>query len=379
MPVRPMTTMDIREQIALMALSKEYSITEIADLFGLSRPTVYSYVARYERGGRDGLADQSRAPDHPRRTSDAIRARIVREKRRFGFGSKKIRRRMIDEDPHGAWPARSTIDAILKAEGLVKPRRRRNCYSSPFRTRYEASHPGELATIDFKGEFRLRNGRWCHPLTMADSVSRFLLACQALPSIELAGVWPVVERVFREHGLPAAILSDNGPPFGGHGLGRLSLFSVRLMELGIQPVFIRPGRPQENGSHERMHRTFKERLAERRARTMNDQQAICDRFQRDYNYERPHEGIGMDRPARRHRPSPRPFPSSPPKIEYPDHFEVRRVFGNGTIRRDGEFVFISKALINRWIGLETDAHGHCNVHFGSFLIGKIDRNERRLV
>jgi transposase InsO family protein len=371
--------MDIREQIALMALSEEYTIAEIADLFSVSRPTVYKYRDRYDDGGRAALVDRSRAPNHPRRTSDSVRARILRERRRFGFGSKKLRRRMIDEDPLGAWPARSTIDAILKDAGLVKPRRRRVRHSWPFRTRFEASHPGELSTIDFKGEFRLRNGRWCYPLTMADSVSRYLLACQALPSIELAGAWPVVERVFREHGLPSAVLSDNGPPFGGHGMGRLSSFSVRLIELGIQPVFIHPGHPEENGSHERMHRTLKERLAEHRGRTMTDQQNICDRFRHDYNYERPHEGIDLDRPAKRHRPSPRPFPSKPPEIEYPDHFEVVRVLSNGAIKRDGEWIFISKALINRCIGLETDAEGHCNVHFGRFLIGRIDRNERRFV
>lgn len=379
MPVRPVTTMDIREQMALMALSGEYTITEIAELFGVSRPTVYAYRERFLEEGRSGLRDRSRAPMHPRRIAEEIRCRVVEENRQFGFGSKKIHRRMIDEDPDRAWPARSTIDTILKSAGLVKTRRRRVRHRSPFATQYAATEPSEVTTIDFKGEFRLRNGRWCHPLTMADPVSRYLLTCDALPSIELSGVWPIVERVFRENGLPAAVMSDNGPPFGAHGIGRLSLFSVRLMELDVQPVFTRPGHPQDNGRHERMHRVLKERLAVMRAATMRDQQRAFDRFRHDYNEERPHEGIDQDRPARRHRCSRRPFPTAIPTIEYPTGFEVRRVLSNGAISRAGEWIFISKALRGRSIGLETDDEGHCNVYFSRFLIGRIDRDERRFV
>ncbi len=245
MPISVTTIVDIREQIARMALSERYTITEIAELFGVTRPTVYKYRDRYRAGGRGQLVDRPRAPIRTRRTDAATVARIVEDRHCFDFGSKKILRRLRDSDPDGDWPSRSTIDAILKREGLVKPRPPRGRrYHSPFRQRYDATEPGELTTIDFKGEFRLRDGRWCHPLTLVDSVSRFLLACEALPTTSLSLVWPVVERVFREHGLPAAVLSDNGPPFGAHGTGRLSSFSVRLMELGIQPVFIRPGHPQ---------------------------------------------------------------------------------------------------------------------------------------
>ena len=379
MPIKTTTIVDQRERIALMALSERYTIREIAELFEVSRPTVYDYVRRYQQGGRQELDDRSRAPHHPRRTAEAVVGRIIEDRKRFGFGSKKIRRRMFDDDPDTPWPARSTIDAILRGHDLVKPRRRRKRFQSPFARTYDARLPGELTTIDFKGAFRLRNSRWCYPLTMADAVSRYVLACEALPSIGIDGVWPIVERVFRENGLPKAVLSDNGPPFGGHGVSRFSAFSVRLMELGIQPVFITPGHPEQNGSHERMHRTLKERIATHRAASFAEQQRLFNDFRTMYNFERPHEALHMDRPAQRHRSSPRRFPPVPPPMEYDSSLEVRSVFGTGHIRLHNIAIFVSHALVGRRVGLEPIDDHLYNVHFGSFLIGKLDEKERRFV
>lgn len=379
MPIRTTTIVDLREEIALMALSGRYNISEIAELFGITRPTVYRYRDRYRANGRADLVDRSRAPHSTRRTAQWIEQRVIAECRRFGFGSKKIRRRMIDEDPAGVWPARSTIDQILRREGLVRARSRRPRWRSPFRQRFEATVPGQLHTIDFKGEFRLRDGRWCHPLTMTDACSRYLLTCHALPNIRLELAWPVVERVFRDHGLPEAVLSDNGSPFGAHGLGRISSFSVRLMELGIQPVFIVPGHPEQNGSHERMHRTLLESPLFQRAHSFGKQQKIFDDFQWIYNEERPHEGIDMDRPSRRFRPSPRPFPSSLAPMEYPRTYEVRRVDSNGSIKWRATYVAVSQSLAGRRIGLQLIDDQLWNVFFGSFLIAKFDETERRLV
>jgi hypothetical protein len=192
-------------------------------------------------------------------------------------------------------------------------------------------------------------------------------------------VWPVVERVFREHGLPQAVLSDNGSPFGAHGLGRFSVFGVRLMELGIQPVFIAPGHPEQNGSHERMHRTLLESPLFQRATSFRQQQRVFDEFVTFYNHERPHEGIEMDRPVRRHQPSLRPFPSTLPVIEYPAGFQVRRVDSNGSIRWRNRYSQISKAFTGRPIGLQLVDDQLWDVYFGSFLIGRFDEHERRLV
>jgi putative transposase len=379
MPVRRTTRVDIREQIALLALSGRYGITEIAERFDVSRPTVYLYRDRFLEHGRAGLTDRSRAPHTGKRIGEGIRQRVIEERVRFGFGAKKIRRRMFDDDPEGHWPARSTIEKILQAEGLVHRRRRRPAYRSPFRQRFEVTEPGQLQTIDFKGEFRLRSGRWCRPLTMTDSFSRYLLACEALPTIHLSLVWPVVERVFREHGLPAAMLSDNGSPFGAHGIGRFSAFAVRLMELGIQPVFIAPGHPEQNGSHERMHRTLLESPLFERATSFRHQQRIFDAFRTVYNYERPHEGIAMVRPAHRHRISPRPYPATIAAVEYPEGFEIRRVDSNGSIRWRNRSVQISTAFSGRAIGLELVDEDLWDVYFSTFLIGRFDERERRFV
>jgi putative transposase len=379
MPIRPTTTVDLREKIALMALSGCYTVTEIAELFDVTRPTVYRYRERYRLGGRADLTDRSRAPHVRRRTAAWIEERVITERRRFGFGSKKIRRRMLDEDPEGGWPARSTIDEILRREGLVPGRRRRPRHPSPFSQRVTPTAPGDVHAIDFKGEFRLRRGRWCHPLTMTDAFSRYLLACEALPSIRLELVWPVVERVFREHGLPASVLSDNGPPFGAHGLGRISKFSVRLMELGIRPVFIAPGHPEQNGRHERMHRVLAESAAVRRpTESFRQQQHAFDAFRSFYNDDRPHEGINMDRPVRRHLASPRPFPDVLNPIEYPATFEVRAVH-SGMIKWAGTYIFVSDALSTKRLGLELIDDRLWNVYFGSFLVGRLDETERRFI
>lgn len=371
--------MDIREQIALLALSEKYTITEIAERFDITRPTVYRYRDRYRERGRDGLSDQSRAPRSGRRVADSIIERVVDERKRYGFGAKKIRRRMVDDDPTGAWPSRATIERILHRQQLVKPRSSRRRYRSPFRQRFSATASGQLHAIDFKGEFRLRNGAWCRPLTMTDSFSRYLLACRALPSIRLELAWPIVEGVFREHGLPEAVLSDNGSPFGAHGLGRFSVFSVRLMELGIQPVFIAPGHPEQNGRHERMHRTLLDSPLFRIGSGFRQQQRIFDSFRSMYNHDRPHEGIDMDRPAGRHRPSPRPFPSTLPAVEYPSEFEVRRVDSNGSVKWRATYVTISKSFTGRRIGFQLIDDQLWDVYFSSFLIGRFDENERRFI
>ena len=379
MPIRAATTVDIREQIALMALSGNYSITEIAELFDVTRPTVYRYRDRYRSGGRADLVDHSRAPHHRRSVDDSIKQRVLSERERFGFGSKKIRQRMLDEDLDAQWPARSTIDDILRRAGVVRPRRRRLRYDSPFRRRFAASEPGQLSAIDFKGEFRLLTGRWCYPLTMTDAYSRYMLACHALPSTRLAGAWPIVERILREHGLPDAILSDNGPPFGPHGTGRLSSFSVRLMELGIQPLLIAPGHPEQNGSHERMHRSLLESPFFQVAPSFRRQQEIFDAFRAMYNHERPHEGIDMHRPARRYHSSLRPYPSTPPKIDYPIGFDVRLVTMNGTFKWQGTYVFLASSMAGRRIGLQLVDDHLWNIYFSTFLLGRFDERERRVL
>jgi hypothetical protein len=233
-------------------------------------------------------------------------------------------------------------------------------------------------TIDHKGQFRMLNGKYCYPLTLADSVSRFLLACTALRSTCLSEAWPVIEGVFREYGLPLAMQSDNGPPFGSPN-GLFSTMSVRLMILGVLPVFGRPAHPQDNGRHERMHLDLKAETTRPPAATRAAQQRKFDEFLTRYNTERPHEGLDLQRPVNVFRSSPRPFPTKRSKPVYAAHFETRRVGMGGAIKWRNRRIFIAEPLSGQTVGIEPVDEGICAVHFYSFTIGKIDERKHVFV
>jgi transposase InsO family protein len=305
---------------------------------------------------------------------------ILEDRRQWEWGSKKILDRLAESHPELSLPARSTADAILSRHGLVKrmrPPRERSLM--PFAHRYVATQPGELTTIDHKGEFRLLNGRYVHPLTMMDYISRYIQACEALDSTSFARAWPVIERVFREHGLPLAMQSDNGPPFGAPSGGRFSRLSVELMSLGVQPVFSRPGVPQDNGSHERMHRDLKHDTARLPASTLSAQQTLFNTFIHKYNVERPHEGLGMKRPARVYKPSPRLFPRRRPRPEYAAHWEKRLVSSTGSIKWRTHQVFIGQGLAGHTLALELSDRDLWTVHFYRFSIGKLDDRSNKFI
>ncbi|MCA1597217.1 MAG: integrase core domain-containing protein [Chloroflexi bacterium] len=372
--------MDIREEIAVRALDGRLSVSEIARMYDVSRITVRLWRDRYREQGRSGLSERSHAAAHcPHKTSEAIEALIVADRLKFGFGSKKILRRLADEHPRLVLPPRSTADAILRRHGLVEPKpRRTRRHETPFRSRYSATAPGELFTIDHKGEFRLGTGRYCYPLTIVDSVSRYILACQALSSTRFDEAWPVIRRVFREHGLPVAMQSDNGPPFGS-SQRRVSSCSVHLMMYGVLPVFGRPGHPQDNGRHERMHREVKRDATRPPGRSSIEQQRKFDDFIHIYNVERPHEGIGMERPATVFHSSPRPFPSRRPRPDYPLHFEKRKISEGGYLKWRNERIFIGDPLAGHVVGIEPAADGLSAVHFHQFVIGHIDERTNHFI
>jgi putative transposase len=376
MPLRVRTIVELREEVA-RRVEEGLPISEAARMYGLSRPTIYEWISRYRLEGVEGLRDRSRSPRScPHRTPQWIEQRLIAERRRWGFGSKQILQRLIEEAPEVEWPARSTVDGIFDRAGLVRARKRRERRRvTPFLRRYEAKEPGELSTVDFKGQFRLKNGALCYPLTFVDATSRYVIACQALPSTELEPAWLVMEGAFRQWGLPDAVQSDNGPPFGANGFGRLSTISVRLMKLGVLPVFSRPAKPQDNAAHERMHRTLKERTTIPPGTDLRDQQRKFDEFREIYNKERPHEGIGMNRPARLYRGSRRPFPAKPQTIQYQSWFELRSVGHSGMLRCRTGSVFISHALAGELVGLEPIDADRSNLYFSRFLLGVLD--ERR--
>lgn len=373
------TIVDIREEIALMALDRRFTVTEVALQYGVSRPTVRVWRDRYREQGRAGLEDRSHAPKTcPHRMSDELEELIVAERERYRWGSKKILRRLEDAHPLLVLPGRSAVDAVLRRRGLVeRARRRRRRPSSPFRRRYTATEPGELMTIDHKGQFRLGNGRYCYPLTIVDNVSRYLLACRALTSTRLEEAWPVIVDVFREYGLPRAMQSDNGPPFGA-AQGGLSRMSVRLMMLGVLPVFSRPAHPQDNGRHERMHRDLKAETTRPPAANRARQQRSFDAFVERYNAERPHEALDMRRPVNVFKPSSRPY-RAPDLPDYPAHFERRKVTSIGQVRLRNRQIFVTSALAGQTIGLEPIGEYLYTVHFYDFVIGKVDTAQNTFI
>lgn len=373
MPILERTIVDLREEMTLLALDERFSVTEVALRYGVSRPTVRLWRDRYRERGRSGLVGLSHAAHRcPHRTSEEIEQLIVAERKRYGWGSKKILRRLADAHPGLDLPGRSAVEAVLRRNGLLAvPRRRRATTCSPFQSRYTAEEPAELMTIDYKGQFRMRNGQYCYPLTIVDSVSRYLLACEALSSTRLSEAWPVITRVFRQHGLPKALQSDNGPPFGSPN-GGLATMSVRLMMLGVLPVFGRPAHPQDNARHERMHRDLKAETTRPPSSTRAAQQKRFDDFADRYNTERPHEGIAMQRPAGVFTTSPRPYPRRHAPPEYEPHFETRTVSASGAIKLLGHSIFIAHALEGHTIGLEPIDEQLYAVHFYGFRIGKVD-------
>jgi putative transposase len=258
---------------------------------------------------------------------------------------------------------------------LVKRRRRRRVPYHPGVVPPHTTGPNDLWTADFKGHFKTRDGVYCYPLTIADQHTRFLLACQGLLSTEGSGARQAFTAAFRTYGLPRTIRTDNGVPFATTGIHGLSRLNVWWMHLGIQHQRIRPARPQENGAHERMHKTLKAGAIRPPRGSLPAQQRACNVFRREYNEERPHESLQGGTPASRSRPSPRPFPERLPPIEYPGHYLVTRVTNAGTIRFKRKRLFLAHPLRQLPVGLEEVGDGSWSVYFNRVLLARFDERE----
>ena len=379
MPWKETTPVAERMQSLVDYRSGLFTVSFLAERHGVSRTeTSYKWIERFEAEGVAGLEDQM-VPDALESTVDVVLAIIEFSMRiHLDWGPKKIVHVLATRDQETSWPARSTVAAILKRHGLVKARRRRRPVGHPGRPMTVAEKANALWATDFKGEFLTGDGIICYPLTVSDLYSRYLIGCRGLLSTKADGVKKSFERLFREHGLPDAIRSDNGVPFASTGLGRLSRLSVWWIKLGIRPELTQPAHPEQNGSHERMHRTLKRATTHPVGRDLRGQQKRFDAFQLEFNTERPHESIGMKRPADLYRPSLRTFPSKLAPIEYPGHFEVRRVSRNGGIRWKTGWLSVSHPLIDEYVGLEEVDDGIWNLYFGSLLLGRFDERDKKL-
>lgn len=358
--------------------SGHWSMTELCERFGVSRPTGYKWVARHRTGGDRGLQDRSRAPHHcPRRTDGELEALVVAARLQYGWGAKKLGQVLRIRHPDRVWPARSTLNALLERHGLLRKNRRRRKWAHPGAAAVQTDHANQVWPADFKGQFKTGDGQYCYPLTVTDHFSRALLVCRGLRSVKTADAQPVFRALFREVGLPDAIRTDTGAPFASTGIHGLSRLNVWWMQLGIVPQRLTPASPQQNGQHERMHRELKRETARPAASSLRTQQRRFERFRARYNDERPHEGIGNQTPASLWTPSARDYPERLAPPIYPPHMEVRRVSTAGTFRLHAAQPFLSQTLKNEDIGLEEVDDGIWNIVYYRTLLAKID--ERSLL
>ena len=359
--------------------SGQWSMTELCERYGISRPTGYELLRRVEAEGQAGLQDRSRAPQScPHRTPAEVERRILGLRAKYGWGAKKLLQALEKRHPRLELPARSTVNAILERHGKLHKRRRRRRWKHPGAVPLETDHANQVWPVDFKGQFKTLDAKYCYPLTVTDHFSRLLLLCKGLLSIRTEGAQPAFRRLFREVGLPEAIRSDNGAPFASTGIHGLCELNVWWMQLGIVHQRIRPSSPQENGQHERMHGDLKRETTRPPAATLRGQQRKFDRFQHYYNEERPHDGIDGDLPCERWEPSPRPYPERLPKPEYASHLEVRRVSAAGTFRLKAKQPFLSNALADEYIGLEEVEDGLWDIVYYRTLLGRIDERTGRI-
>jgi transposase InsO family protein len=373
MPWKTTSVMDEKLQFVAECLRGEEPMTVLCERYGISRETGYVLKRRFLAEGFRGLEERSRAPkQHGRAMSAEVAVRIVEARRRWPhWGPKKLLAVLAEADPATAWPSASAASELLRREGLSLPRRKRRrplTVEQPFAAVAAAN---DAWCVDFKGWFRTADRRRCDPLTVTDAYSRFLLGVTIVEPVT-AAVQAELDRLFRDHGLPQAIRSDNGPPFASTGAGGLTRLSARWAKMGVRLERIEPGKPQQNGRHERMHRTLKAETCAPPADDPEAQQARFDVFRAEYNDERPHEALGQRPPSRLYSASPRPYAEPVDDPDYGDE-QVRRVRTSGEIKWNGGFVFVSEALIGEAVGIREREDGHWAVRFCDVPLLLIDR------
>lgn len=371
---------DERMRLVLAVELGEESMAALCRRFGVSRRTGYKWLGRYRESGVGGLADRSRAPlAQPHALCSSLAERCLEVRRAHPtWGPVKVRAWLSRQEPAVSWPAASTIGALFEREGLsVRRRRRRRAppSSAPFAACDEAN---AVWCIDFKGWFLTGDGAHCEPLTLSDAYSRYLLRCQALERNDGERVWAILEAAFREHGLPLALRSDNGPPFASCGAGGLSRLAVRVLKAGVVPERIAPGKPQQNGRHERLHLTLKQDTASPPAPSLRRQLERFQAFQRTYNEERPHAALDNSPPAEHYAPSPRRWDGVLREPDYPEDHEVRRVRHSGEIKWRGKAIYLSQALSGEPVGLAETDGGAWALHYGPIPLGIIEHRGTRL-
>lgn len=378
MPWNECKPMDERLRFVARLLEGE-KMAPLCREFGISRVTGYKIFERYKECGLDGLNDRSRRPyRHANRLPFQVERSILGLKREYpGWGAPKIRDKLIRDYPMIKPPAISTVHAVLDRHGLVQRRRRRR-HRAEGTALSSTVQPNGLWCADYKGEFRLGNRQYCYPLTITDYSTRYLLACEGVQSTKSDFAFAVFERAFKEFGLPAAIRTDNGVPFASsHALFGLSKLSVWWLRLGIAIERIKPGHPQQNGRHERMHLTLKQEATKPPAYNFLQQQEKLDAFVEVYNNQRPHQALGGAYPGELYTPSPRIY-EPPPEPDYPFHERTVRVTRCGRICIGKRKINLSQVFAGQILGLTEIEDRVWLVTFMDYDIGFFDDKQDRV-
>jgi transposase InsO family protein len=364
--------MDLRKEL-MDRLARKERVADLCREYGVSRKTVNKFKKRFERLGVAGLEDQSKAPKViPHKTPPEVEEVIIAERKAHPtWGGRKLKE-VLERRLQRPFPSAAAIGSILARNGLVQARKKRQRHvPSPTMLR-EANAPNDIWCIDYKGQFRLGDTTYCYPLTMTDQCSRYILGCEGMSAISDEEAREVSEEVFSTYGLPDVMRSDNGTPFASTGLAGLTKLSVFWLRLGITLERIRPAHPEENGQHERMHRTLKFETARPARSNLLQQQERFDEFVEEFNQVRPHEALDMKRPADVYVPSARPFPAKLPEFSYPTHDDVLRVNAGGQIYIAGiGQVPLSSALAREHVGVREERDGRWLISFGELDLGHV--------
>lgn len=381
MPWKTVKPMDQKIQLIADWQTEQLSITALSQKYNVSRPTAYKWINRYQQLGIDGLKEQDKTPVYsPHQTPNDIVNLIIKEKRKNkNRGPKKVLAQLKKKYPRIKWPSANTVGNWLKKYGLVKRKKRRRLvppYTEPF---LECQESNAVWSADYKGQFFTKDKKICYPLTISDNYSRYLIKCQGLPGPRYQETKTVFEAAFREYGLPYAIRTDNGTPFAGRSAGGLSRLMVWWIQLGIKPERIKKANPQQNGRHERMHRTLKEETLNPIAYSLKEQQRSFNWFCFDYNNYRPHEALGQNTPSIYYKKSTRLYLEKPIIPDYDLCYKVRKVRYSGEIKFKNKMYGLTTLLTGQPVGLKQTTEDAWNVYYSFYKVATIDLRKNKII
>jgi transposase InsO family protein len=380
MPWQTITPMDEITRFVLLAQTDRFYFSDLCEQFGISRKTGYKHMERYALHGLKGLRPRSHKPHTcPHHTGLDIEKLILAERRLHRtWGPRKLQ--VVLHTKHGIEnpPAHSTIGGILRRHGMsVAPRRKPGAYRASNDGLTEPTQPNHVWTVDFKGCFNLGNAQRCDPLTVCDRYSHYILACRAQPNQQYENTLRTFKKLMRQAGLPEIIRCDLGSPFASNGLGRLSSLSIWWIDQGIQVEFMHPASPQENGSHERMHRDLKAEVASEPSANLAAQQRRFERWRHDYNHHRPHQSLGMRTPAQFYQPSERRLNEHDRPVIYGNDYETKEVSSSGQVSHEGKHYHMGAAFAGKPVGLRRNEAGQTEIYYANVLLGRLVHEPQR--